>query len=316
MVQAPRISPKFHMAILSGPIATGKTSIALEFCEKNQIEIINADSLIVYRDLNIGTAKPTEEELKKVRHHLVNICDANEPFSAGDFLREFQSALNDIENRGNRALVVGGTGFYLKALLYGMWDVPPASPDRREELESLATEDLLSILKKNDPEALQKISIEDRYRLIRAIEVYESTGKRFSDLQRDAQKQEPHPLLSLFVIDRAHDELNRRIEERTQAMVQNGIIKETQFLLEKKPHSRCLQAVGYLQTAEFLKNISPKGRKTKPGLEGLTSEIELATRQLVKRQRTWFRAEKASKHFMLDHDRAALDAALKSVYFS
>ena len=171
-------SPPPQVAILSGPTATGKTRIAIELAlqatqiaQATKIEIVNADSLLVYQGLDIGTSKPTHQELQSVPHHLIDICAPDHTFTAGEFFRSVQTALNEIHERGHRALIVGGSGFYLKALLYGLWTAPAADPELRARLDLRSNLELHSTLIENDPLSAERIGKNDRYRLIRALEL-------------------------------------------------------------------------------------------------------------------------------------------------
>lgn len=297
--------------ILSGPTATGKSGIALEWARRakgtsSPFEIINADSLNIYRQFNIGTAKPTLEERAEIPHHLIDIRNPDETYTAADFIHDVNACIEDIHSRGARALIVGGTGFYLKALLYGLWDAPSSEPHLRAKLENTPTEVLQQKLKEIDPVAAVRIGPSDRYRMIRAIEIYQLSGKTLTELE-SSQNQNPDARFELFVIDREKEELDVRIAARTRLMLDAGFIEEVHALVAKYPNARPLQSVGYAETVAYLSGAKPEGRLPRPGLEGLFDEITLGTRQLAKRQRTWFRAEKASKFFILDRDRASLE---------
>lgn len=307
-------APGLTTAILTGPTATGKTALALELARKHPaIEIVNADSLLVYRGMDIGTAKPTSAELQAVPHHLIDIRDPNQSYTAGDFLREAKLSLADIHSRGKRALIVGGTGFYLKTLLYGLWDAPAADPALRTELEAAGDAALHGELLKFDPDSAHRIGPNDHYRLVRAIELLRLTGKTPTELQK-ARPSEPDPSFPLFVIDRDPEELNVRVSQRTGELLVQGLVEEARKIRERFPDSRALGAVGYAQVIAFLDGVAPEGREPKPGIVGLREEIELATRQLVKRQRTWFRGEKTSRWFRLEEDRARLLEELERIY--
>lgn len=308
---------RLKVALLTGTTASGKTALAIQWASSNflqtPIEIINADSLLVYRGMDIGTAKPTPSELNLVPHHLINIRNPDEPFTAGDFYRAVEETLTDIDARGKRAIIVGGTGFYLKTLLYGLWDAPPANPELRQKLDLLSSQDLFEKLEKQDPLTAQRISAHDRYRLIRALEMMTLTGKKVSELENSSRKQ-ADPRFELLVIDRNNDELFERISQRTQEMLKNGLIDEVQKIQSQYPQARSLSAVGYAQVCDYLAQRTPPGRKIKPGLPGLQDEIELATRQLVKRQRTWFRGQPTADHFILDSDLEKLTLRLQMIY--
>ncbi len=320
MVSASRLTPPAHRtAILTGTTASGKTGIALEFARKYpEIEIINADSLLVYRGLSIGTAKPTQEELESVPHHLVDIRNPDEAFTAGDFVRECDAALKEIHSRGKRALIVGGTGFYLKALLFGLWDAPKSPPELRAKLEAKLDIDLYEELAKKDPAAASKITLGDRYRLIRALETIETTGKTPTELEEEASARGSVPGLSLLITDRESTELRDRIAIRTEAMLSSGFLDEVRAARSHYEGSRPLLAIGYAEATRFLDGREPEGRKIADGIPGLKSEIILATTQLAKRQRTWFKGqfERAQdlKFFTLDREREKLLEELERIY--
>ena len=302
--------------ILTGPTATGKTAIALEVARAlpGEIEIVNADSMLVYRGMDIGTAKPTQEELREVPHHLVDIRNPDEPFTAGEFVREASRVLVDIRSRNKKPLIVGGTGFYLKALLYGLWDAPPAHPAIRARLENEALPSLWERLEARDPESAKRIGGTDRYRLVRALELIELTGRTPTELEAE-RPQLPDPEFHLIVIDRETRELEERIRLRVLQMLEQGLVEEVEGLRTAYPLARSLGAVGYAETMAHLEGHLPSGRKIAPGIAGLQSEIELGTRQLVKRQRTWFRSTLTAlrtceppvgESFQLEGDRALL----------
>ena len=309
------------VGILTGPTASGKTQLALRWAsELANIEIINADSLLVYRGLDIGTAKPTQEQLGQLPHHLIDILNPNEVFTAGDFFRAAQAAITEIHNRGKRALIIGGTGFYLKALLFGLWETP-ASPiqdgELKAQLQLISNVSLYEELFQKDPTSAERIGLNDRYRLIRAIEICRLSGKSPTDLQASLPKA-PDPRFRLWIIDRENSELYVRIRHRTQDMLNNGVIEEFQTVTSRFPQSRALMAVGYAQIDAYLKGNPPSGRQLKPGLEGLFEEIQLATRQLVKRQRTWFKGQcppsMGAHWFKLDEEIALLRSEFQKVY--
>ncbi len=300
-----------QVVIFTGPTATGKTEQALRLCKlyKN-IEIINADSLQIYRKFNIGTAKPSPKELSEIKHHLIDIRDPTEPFTAADFVRETKKTLEKIHSARKRALIVGGCGFYLKALLYGLWDTNGGDPKFRESLENHSNQELYDKLSKKDPLTAKKSSLKDRYRLIRSLEIIEA-GQLPSELKAQHTK-EPDPCFKLWVLDRP--DLGVRICTRTQAMLQAGFVEEVKGLRQIDPHLHALKSVGYRQVCQYIDQIAPKGRKRPFDPEGLRSEIELATRQLIKRQRTWFGGQKKSFCFELDRDLSKLESEFKRVY--
>ena len=322
MVSASRLTPPpKRIAILTGTTASGKTAAALDFARLHgALEIVNADSLLVFRGFDIGTAKPTKAELAEIPHHLVDIREPNEIYTAGDFVRDCETILTDIHARGKRAMIVGGTGFYLKAMLYGLWDAPKAPPELRRSFEARSNQELYDELFKLDEEAALRITRNDRYRLIRAAETVATTGKTPSVLEAESSARPAVPGLSLFITDRTPEELKARIALRTEAMLAAGFLEEVRALLGRYPGVRPFESVGYAEAVAFLEGRPPEGRKILPGLEGLRSEIRLGTHQLAKRQRTWFHGQFARvpdlKFFTLERDREKLDAALTEIYSS
>ncbi|MGK5083369.1 tRNA (adenosine(37)-N6)-dimethylallyltransferase MiaA [Bdellovibrionota bacterium FG-1] len=283
------------ITVLTGPTAAGKTALALEAAraQPGVFEIINADSLIVYRGLDIGTAKPSRAELAQIPHHLIDIREPHEPFTAGDFVRAVNATLADIQARGKRALIVGGTGFYLKALFYGLWEGAGTDLNLRGKLEVLSNSELFSKVAQVDPLSAQRIGLADRYRLVRALEVIELSGKTPSALEKE-RPIEPDPRFELWIVDRPLAQLEARIRLRADQMIKQGLIEEvtrlrTHYESLGLPLPRALSAVGYKEVCAYLDGITPAGRKIEHGIPGLVSEISLATRQLVKRQRTWFK---------------------------
>jgi len=304
--------------ILTGPTATGKTGLALEMLRQHDghIEIINADSMLVYRGMDIGTAKPSATDLREIPHHLVDIRNPDEPFTAGDFYRLVNAALLEIHARGNRALIVGGTSFYLKALLFGLWEGPGTSPEIRSELELFSNEELYSELAGTDSVSATRIGRSDRYRLVRALEIICLSGKTPTELENQIPKA-ADPRFELWIIDRDGSELEPRILSRTRQMLDDGLIDEVKKLSQDYPRARALNAVGYAEVLRHLRDELPEGRKIKPGLPGLIDEITLSTRQLVKSQRTWFRGfskRVEARQFVLDRDHSLAITEFQKFY--
>jgi tRNA dimethylallyltransferase len=299
--------------ILTGPTAVGKTSIALEFASRNGIEIINADSVCFYRGFDIGSAKPSKQEQSLVPHHLIDVADPAESYHAGRFFRDCSRILDEIHARGKRALIVGGSGFYLKSLRFGLWDAPESSPSFRESLDGISSDELHRRLHVSDPEHAKKIAPADRYRLIRALEIIELSGQKPSELE-SAMPRTADPRFQLWVLDREKTELNSRIRERIKLMIGSGWIEETRQLKARFPDSRVLRSVGYHQILGQMSGTMPQGRKIREGLEGLIDEIELAHRQLAKQQRTWFKNVGFDREFLLDRDLDSLKDSLMKVY--
>ncbi len=313
MVSAHRL---IETPILTGPTASGKTAFALALAERHGLEILNADSLLVYRGFDIGTAKPTPEERGDIPHHLIDIRDPEQSFTAADFVREIEAALQKIHERGRRALIVGGTPFYLKALSFGLWEAPPTHEDYRRSIADEATDSLFEQLRELDPAHAVKIGSSDRYRLVRALEILRFSGRRPSELEAEARNRAPDPRFPIWVLDRPQQELENRIHQRTNAMLLAGLIEETRRLRDAHPTARALGSVGYAQVVDHLDERQPRGRKRRPGIDGLTDEIRLATRQLVKAQRTFFRGLKHAQWFLFDQDRPKLETLARQTFAS
>jgi tRNA dimethylallyltransferase len=299
--------------VLAGPTASGKTQFALELCEKLGLEIINADSLLVYRGFDIGTAKPGMEERSRVPHHLIDIRDPLEAFTAADFVRQVHALHASLTQVGRRALIVGGTHFYLKALCQGLWDAPPTHPEFRSALDGVETQELHARLGQKDPAHASKIGPADRYRIIRALEIIEFSGRKPSDLEAEAEARSPDPRFPLLRIDRTSEELEARIRLRTGQMLEQGLIEETRTLMKAHPGARALGSVGYRQVVDHIEQRAPAGRKLRPGLAGLEDEIRLATRQLVKSQRTFLGGLSFAEGFILEQDRLKLAARIEAL---
>jgi len=299
--------------ILTGPTAVGKSRLAIELAQVFDLEIINADSICFYSEFDIGSAKPTAEERAQVPHHLIDVASPDETYHAAKFYRDCLSVLDEIHSRGKQAIIVGGSGFYLKALRMGLWEAPSTSPEFRAGLETEPTDVLFERLRQVDAIQAQKIGASDRYRLVRALEIYELSGKKPSDLEAE-MPDTPDERFELWVVDRDKDELSRRIRERIGQMLDQGWIDETRRLRKRYPESKPLHAVGYQQILDFEDGIEPPGRIRRQGTDGLRDEIELAHRQLAKQQRTWFKNLKPNESFVLDQDRSRITEKLMKLH--
>ncbi len=279
-------SPISHPPILiAGPTAVGKSEIALRLAEQLGGEIISADSMQVYRGLDIGTAKPSPADRARLPHHLIDIRDLTESFDAAQFARLAHRAVAEIQSRGHVPVLCGGTGLYLKAFLEGLGEAPPADATLRAELEAVPLENLLAELRERDPAAYEKIDKQNPRRVIRAVEVIRLTGKPFSQVQSPKPKVQGQKL-EFFCFTRSSDDLRQRIDARVDAMFARGLVEETRELLKHglAENKTAMQAIGYRQVVEHLR-----------GERSLAETIELVktrTRQFAKRQLTWFRAQK------------------------
>jgi tRNA dimethylallyltransferase len=274
--------------LIAGPTATGKSEIALRLAESIGGEIISADSMQVYRGLNIGTAKPTAAERARVPHHLIDICDLAESFDAAQFARLAKQTVAEIAARGRVPILCGGTGLYFKAFLEGVGAAPPADPVLRAALEQLPLETLLAELRERDPVCYERIDRQNPRRVVRAIEVIRLTGQPFS-AQRTAwgsgSAASPNPLFLGFV--RSNSDLQTRINRRVDDMFRAGLVAETEHLLQHglAENKTALQAIGYRQVADYL----ARGSRSPAALAETIELVKIRTRQFAKRQLTWFR---------------------------
>lgn len=304
------------IVILAGPTAVGKSSLAIEWAQLDpRIEIINADSVQIYSDTRIGSAQPSSDELKRIPHHLVGVCSPSAPITSSDFIGRTEAILDQILARGRIPLVVGGSGFYIQALMYGTWDTGPPDPELRKTLEATPLQKLYEELEKQDPETAYQVGPADRYRLVRSVELIRQSGKTPTYFRTQHVKVLKRPY-ELWLIERDRQDLLERVALRAQKMLQEGLIEETQSLLKFHPEARVLRSVGYAQVVNYLQGKSPQGRKIRSGVEGLEDEIFLATRQLIKAQRTWFKTQKIDQKFVLEQDRNSARSAWEKVLSS
>lgn len=273
--------------IILGPTAVGKSKLAIELAKKLDGEIISADSMQVYFGMDIGTAKPSREELEEVPHHLINIIPPDKNWSVSDFVTNARSIIEDIVKRGKLPIVVGGTGLYLNALIEGYaFPVIEANKEIRERLEgeakSFGSLHLYERLKKVDPDSASNIHYNDLKRIIRALEVFEMTGKPISQLKSKDEENLPYETV-IVGLDMDRKKLYERIEERIDGMLKAGLIDEVKGLItegyDKKLTS--MQAIGYKEVAEHL-----HGKYT---YDELVNILKQNTRNFAKRQMTWFR---------------------------
>ncbi|HEX7080158.1 MAG TPA: tRNA (adenosine(37)-N6)-dimethylallyltransferase MiaA [Gammaproteobacteria bacterium] len=276
---------------LTGPTACGKTDLALELAGALPLEIVSVDSAMVYRGMDIGTAKPSAQVRAAVPHHLIDIVDPAEAYSAGRFLRDAVATIEDIAARGRLPLLVGGTLLYLRALRRGLAPLPPADPEIRAALNEEAARDgwpaLHARLARADPEAAARIAPSDRQRIQRALEVYTLTGRPLSDLQRRARAAPPRAeLTTIALLPGDRRLLAEKIERRFDAMVEAGLVGEVETLRARgdlNADMPSMRAVGYRQMWSYLANRYDWGVARAKAIA--------ATRQLAKRQMTWLRSE-------------------------
>ena len=272
---------------VAGPTASGKSAIALHLARMLNAEIVSLDSMAVYRGMTIGTAKPSFVDQQSVRHHLIDIADPAQDFSVTEFARLAYNAADDITARGLVPLFVGGTGLYLRSILRGIFDGPEADWDLRNRWQALAMQHgpewLHSQLFERDAVTAQRLHPNDMRRIIRAIEVYELSGKPLSEDQQHRPRPQEHRPACVVWLQPPRHWLHERINKRIDLMMEKGWLQETRLLLETDPPlgRTASQALGYQELIRHLNGES--------SLEETVAQIKISTRQFAKRQHTWFR---------------------------
>lgn len=305
-------TPTPALICITGPTAVGKSGLALAWAQQRaDVEIISVDSALIYRDMDIGTAKPNAAELAAVPHHLINTHDAAQSYSAAQFARDAHRLVAEIQTRGNTPLLVGGTMLYIKALVDGLHELPPADAAVRAEIDALAARQGWPVvhaqLAQVDPQSAARLAPHDAQRLQRALEIYRISGQSLSSFHASAAQILPPLPLRLIALEAADKTwLHQRIAQRTQTMLQAGLIAEVRALKSRGdlhldlPSMRC---VGYRQTWDMLDGNLPE--------QELAERITIATRQLAKRQMTWLRSMPAREVLPAQGDDAANLAQLQ-----
>lgn len=282
---------KSKVIVIGGPTASGKTSLSIELAKKINGEIISSDSMQIYKDMTIGTAKPTLEEMDGVPHYLIDFIRPDERYSVADFKRDAEKAIEDIIAKGKVPIVVGGTGLYIDSLIYGI-EYPDLELDEKyrnklmkkaETAEGLA--ELYEQAKKIDLEAVEKISSNDKKRITRILEVYNATGKTKTELEKISRMNGVKYDYKVFAINMDREKLYERINLRVDIMLEQGLVDEVKELVKK--YSRfptAMQGLGYKEVVEFLNNEITE--------QEMIDKIKQESRRYAKRQLTWFRKNK------------------------
>jgi tRNA dimethylallyltransferase len=290
--------------ILSGPTASGKTSISLELAQRFGGEVVNFDSLLLYREINIGTAKPDQRERQLVPHHMIDVASISDPMNAADYARVALPVVQALLQQQKLVYLVGGSGFYLQALLKGMYEsstTPLEIQQRSQELyETQGIAPFREILQQHDRPSFERYHENDHYRIRRAVEHWWSVGTRFSDER--SRKDEGNQMLPEsnihgwetlhLYLDLPKAEHLQIIESRTRLMLQSGLLTEVEQLLQQgfSGKEKPLQSIGYRETLDYLAGKFPT-------LEECVERIIISTRQLAKSQRTWFKKDNSKKQF-------------------
>jgi len=309
---------------LAGPTASGKTAAALALAERWPVEIISVDSALVYRGMDVGTAKPSAGERAAVPHHLIDIRDPMAPYSAAEFARDALALIEQIQQRGRRPLLVGGTMLYLKALIDGIDDMPAATPQVREDIATRARAQgwpaLHAQLARIDPKTAQRLAPGDSQRIARALEVWQVSGRPLSSFHRSGAATSRLPVVVLTLEPQDRTWLHQRIAQRYAQMMAQGLMEEVWALMQRPdlhadlPSMRC---VGYRQCWQALEQLAgrPAPGAALPPLNAAQEHSIMqagiaATRQLAKRQMTWLRSMDERRSLVCDHP--GLPAALLS----
>lgn len=279
------------LVVIVGPTAVGKTEVGIKIASKIDGEIISGDSMQVYRYMDIGTAKPTTEEMMGIPHYMIDIVNPDANFSVAVFQQEVEKYIGLISGKGKIPLIVGGTGLYVRSVIDHYDFSPPGeNSEKREELFRIAKEDgnmaLLEKLKEVDPYSAERIHVNDTKRLIRALEVYYTLGRPISEFQYSNEAMPPKYNLAYYGLTMERQILYERIEKRVDTMISKGLVDEVKNLLKMGfgPHNTSMQAIGYKEIVDYL-----EGRNT---LDEAIDIIKRNTRRFAKRQLTWFRRDK------------------------
>jgi tRNA dimethylallyltransferase len=277
------------IVVIAGPTATGKTRLAVDLALRFGGEVVNADSMQVYRGMNVGTAKPTEEEKQGVPHHLIDVVNPDETFNAAVYRRAAVPVIERISRAGLPCYVVGGSGLYIRALLGGLFDCPQESEELRRKLRRAWEEEgalvLHERLRSLDPDAAESIHPNDRVRVLRALEVIELTGQRFSLVSRSHGFRKEGFRALKICLHMERERLYERINRRARIMIENGLVEETRLLLKQGYSSglKPMQSIGYRHALAHLNGDWD--------LETLVERLQADTRRYAKRQITWFRGD-------------------------
>lgn len=277
---------KKTVVVICGPTASGKTSLGIKIANDINGEIISADSMQIYKDMNIGTAKPTKEEQSMAKHYLIDFVPPDKRYSVADFKNDATKTIKEIFKNGKTPIIVGGTGLYINSLVYNIDynSEGEADLEYRNELEKKDIAELYEIAKKIDDEALNKISPNDKKRIMRIIEIYHSTGKTKTELEKESIKKNEYDY-KIFVLNWERQKLYERINLRVDMMINDGLINEVQDLLKKYDNfPTAFQGLGYKEVKEYL-----DGKLTK---EEMIEKIKQESRRYAKRQITWFKRYK------------------------
>lgn len=310
--------PKKKVIVLAGPTGCGKSDFALKLAEKMGGEIISADSMQVYRHMDIGTAKPSIEERAHIPHHLIDIREVKDQFNVVDFYYEARHCCQLIHNRDNIPIIVGGAGFYIHSLIYGPPSGPPSIPELRKSLEKemddLGAEALFDRLTKLDPQYASTITKNDKQKIVRALEIMTLTGKLVSKLSWKGRQKPLNYDFHCWFLTRPRAHLYERIEKRCDKMIEQGLIEEVIRLENEglRMNPSAAQAIGYRQVLDYLASA-----KTEKDYAYFLEKFKQASRNYAKRQATWFNREPLFKKIDMElHDYEVIMDKIEKEYES
>ena len=280
---------KPKIVVIVGPTASGKTKLSIELAKKIDGEVVSCDSMQIYKEMDIGSAKPTIEEMQGIKHHLIDYISPEERYSVARYKQDAKKAIKEILEKGKVPIIVGGTGLYVNSLIYEIeYNKIEFNAEYREKLEEKAKkglEDLYEEAKKIDPKAMEIISPNDKKRIIRVLEIYHATKKTKTELEIESRKNEVQYDYRVFAIDIRRDILYDRINKRVDKMIEQGLIQEVENLKQKySEFPTAMQGLGYKEVVQYFENELTK--------EEMIEKIKQETRRYAKRQLTWFRKNK------------------------
>lgn len=278
---------KSKVIVICGPTASGKTKLSIELAKKLNGEIVSADSMQIYKDMTIGTAKPTKEEMQGIKHYLIDFVSPDTRYNVAEYKKDAINAIDEIIAKGKTPIVVGGTGLYVNSLIYEI-DYPEIELDLnyRKKIEKIAEHEgldrLYEMAVKVDKQAMKKISSNDKKRICRVLEIYHATGKTKTQMEIESRLREPKYNYLVFGINMDRDKLYDRINRRVDIMIKDGLIDEVKAVLDKyNDFPTAMQGLGYKEVVEYLNGETAK--------DDMIEKIKMETRRYAKRQLTWFR---------------------------
>ncbi len=276
--------------VIAGPTASGKSKLAVELAKKINGEIISADSMQIYKDMNIGTAKISKEEMQGIEHYMIDCVSPNERYSVSTYKKEAEECIKKVLSKGKNPIICGGTGLYINSLIYGIeFQNEEIDETYRNKLNKIAEdnglEELYNIAVQIDSEAMKKISKNDKKRIIRVLEIYHKTGKTKTEQDMESRKNEVKYDYKVFAINMNREVLYNRINQRVDQMIKDGLIDEVKFIMQKyKAFPTAMQGLGYKEVAEYLEGNINK--------EDMIEKLKMESRRYAKRQITWFKKNK------------------------